>query len=341
MFEAVTQIIDVGIGLIFVFLLVSLIVKQINDKLSEWLQMRAKGLEEGLRNFVVGGKVGNTDLLKSLYENPLVKSLVPEDAVATNLIRKIPFGIGDKFIRTNPDPTANTKEKAVVAKPVNISAQTFATVLLDSLIPNKSGQTKVDALLVEVNKLDPKIPLRDPIVHIIATTADDINKVRTNIEQWYDDVMVKTTKAYQAHMWRIALTLSFAIALVFNVDTISIARVLWNDSSLRAALTTEASAYAKTDADQKNALKKLDGLGLPIGWVITNDKQFCWAATDWFPRPQAGVGVAAPVNDPCKWPPLNFWYDGVLKALGWIITAFAGAQGAPFWFDILKKATNR
>ena len=284
--------------------------------------MRAKGLEQGLQKFIVGDQ----QFIDILYKNPLVASLVPEDALVTKILDKIP-GF-NKLIRTD--------EK----QPVNISAQTFAIVLFDTLIPGKSGLTSVETLKEEVAKLPEKMPMRAPILHIISTAADDINKVRTQVENWFDATMVKTTESYRAHMWHIALGLSMAFAVVLNVDTINIARILWDDSSLRSALNIEANTYAKSNDQQQNAIYKLNALGLPIGWTITNNKELCVAPNDWFPRPRAGVNVPAPVNDPCTFP-LPDWYDCVIKVAGWVITALAGAQGAPFWFDILKKATHR
>jgi len=36
----------------------------------------------------------------------------------------------------------------------------------------------------------------------------------------------------------------------------------------------------------------------------------------------------------------NGWYWFTVKLLGLLISAFAGMQGASFWFDALQKITN-
>src|SRR5262249_30984155 len=46
----------------------------------------------------------------------------------------------------------------------------------------------------------------------------------------------------------------------------------------------------------------------------------------------------AATGDPRHLP--ESWEAWVLKGLGLIITAFAGALGAPFWFDMLGKVMN-
>jgi hypothetical protein len=37
---------------------------------------------------------------------------------------------------------------------------------------------------------------------------------------------------------------------------------------------------------------------------------------------------------------VNTWQFWFIKTIGWLITAGAGMQGAPFWFDVLKKITS-
>lgn len=323
MLQSATAILDVAIGLIFVFLLVSLISQQINDKISEWLRMRAKGLEEGLRKFIIS----NDDFQALIYNNPLIKSAIPEDPVATQIIEKIP-GL-NKLLRAPKNP-------------ISIPSKTFATVLFDTLIPNNAGQTTVSQLRAAIATLPPTMPLRDPLLHIIATTENDIAKVRSNIEGWFDTTMEKTTQLYKAHMWRIAWSLSMGIAVFLNVDTISVGRTLWTDSALRTALVAEAGAYAEGSPQQQEALEKLKALNLPIGWAyqIELPTKICLVASDWYPRPELGADHKPPKIDPCAPPPVP-WYDFLLKIAGWLLTAFAGAQGAPFWFEILKKATRR
>lgn len=65
-------------------------------------------------------------------------------------------------------------------------------------------------------------------------------------------------------------------------------------------------------------LKKLNSLGLPIGWP---ERDF------------------AKTNDQS---PIVYWWSTVTdaapdRALGWLLTALAASLGAPFWFDLLNK----
>jgi hypothetical protein len=38
--------------------------------------------------------------------------------------------------------------------------------------------------------------------------------------------------------------------------------------------------------------------------------------------------------------PHNFFWEGLGKVLGLLVTAFALTLGAPFWFDLLGKVSN-
>ncbi len=317
-----SAIMDVAVGLFFVFLLVSLVCSQINDKIGLWLRMRAKGLEEGLRKFITG----NTNLKQSIYDNALIQTLIPEDPLATQLLEKTP-GLKN-LIRSGP-------------KPLGIPKQTFVLALLNILVPNPvSGLTTVGQLQNAVNGLSTDSPIRAPLLSIISTANNDIEAARKNIEAWFEVTMDKTTKLYQAHMWRLALIIGLGVAIVLNVDTLSIATSLWNDSSLRSALVAEAGSYVQNSPQQQAALDKLNTLKLPIGWNVVTRPNICVFPNDWFTKPQLGATNPVPQNDPCS-PPALPQRAYLFKIAGWLLTAIAGAQGAPFWFDLLRKLTTK
>ena len=319
MLQTASALLDVIIGVVFVFLLTSLVCSSVGDQISEWLRWRAKGLEEGLRNYVTGDQ----DLLAGLYANPLIDSLVPEEPWITKTLSKLPL-IGGTI--------SHRKEM-----PVNIPAKTFTLALFDLFIPNAMGETTVSQLRASVATLPPNSPLRAPLLSIVSTAENNITTVRANIENWYDTTMQKTTKLYQGHMWRFALVLGALVSMFLNIDTISIGKNLWNDAALRSMLVAEANKYTQGTPEKDKALDQLNSLGLPIGWQVTVTNPTAdpitrlfslrFAPTDWLAKPNQ---PAIQVN------------GGALffKAFGWLISALAVAQGAPFWFDFLRKLTS-
>ncbi|MCI0477775.1 MAG: hypothetical protein L0Y55_16150, partial [Anaerolineales bacterium] len=196
----------------------------------------------------------------------------------------------------------------------------------------------IGQLQTQVQNLPKESPLRAPLLSIIATAGSSIDTVRGNLEAWYDSAMDKTTKLYQAHMWRLALAIGLSVAVILNVDTIAVGTRLWSDSSLRSTLVAEANKYAQGTADKEKALEQLNALNLPIGWQVktapgakdflTQLQTLSITPADWTPVP----GQTARV--------IGLW-DYIWKVIGMMVTAVAGAQGAPFWFDLLRKLTRR
>ena len=88
---------------------------------------------------------------------------------------------------------------------------------------------------------------------------------------------------------------------------------------------------------------RLQELGLPVGWR-TLDRAGCEAIAN-------QGNVAAFVGDRCVVPgdapqgiaarTVGQWSVWVgSKLAGWLLSGAMAAQGAPFWFDILKKVIN-
>src|SRR6185436_3270152 len=75
-----SAILDVAIGLIFVFLVMSLIVTAVSELIASKLQLRASNLETGIRNLLHPRSNNDSakpieDLTKKIFEHPLVNSL--------------------------------------------------------------------------------------------------------------------------------------------------------------------------------------------------------------------------------------------------------------------------
>ena len=68
-----SYILDVAIGLVFVYMLLSLLCSTINEQvITRILSLRAKTLEDGIKNMLADPQ---GDLTKQVYENPLIKGL--------------------------------------------------------------------------------------------------------------------------------------------------------------------------------------------------------------------------------------------------------------------------
>lgn len=302
-----SAVLELAVGIVFVFLLVSLICSQIGSQVSDILRWRAINLENGIRNLLF---YGNDDMVQQLYAHPIIQSLsLPERGVQT-LVQKLPI------VADRPG-----------ALPVNIPPQTFALAVFNTFVPNSAGKTTVGELFDAVNQM-PDSELKKTLLALVSAKNDQIESVRQNVENWFNGAMGRVTEAYQRDMWKFSLLVGIIVSIVLNVDAVAVASNLWRDPTLRAAVATAAAEYEKSPSTQPQALDELNRLELPIGWHIGPSK----------------VLSSAPFT-PKDWesPSANFslFPSVFLKILGWLITGLAGAQGAPFWFDLLKKLTQR
>jgi hypothetical protein len=81
-------------------------------------------------------------------------------------------------------------------------------------------------------------------------------------------------------------------------------------------------------------------MSLPVGWSTSapSEGQSC----GWIPGRNLRPGIWS--NNQCKilanLPAMNDGWGWLLKVLGVLISGAAAAQGAPFWFDMLKRLIN-
>lgn len=305
-----SAILDVAIGIVFVFLLLSLICSAANELVETVLKKRARNLEKGIKELI-----SDDAFVAKLYNHGLISGLFRGD-----------YGTASKgFGPFNKLPSY-------------IPAQNFALAVMDLAGKLSSPTTTLEPVLMkkedttDTDDTDGRKANRIPEKVIQAldalerATANDAEKFRKNIEDWYNSAMDRASGWYKRRtQWFImAVALVFVVAL--NVDCVEIVKRLSNDSALRQGLVASAQAVASKqgndNADAKRAieddLKKLNSLGLPIGWP---ERDF------------------AKTKDQS---PIVYWLYTVTsaapdRALGWLLTALAASLGAPFWFDLLNK----
>ncbi len=191
-------------------------------------------------------------------------------------------------------------------------------------------------------------------------------KARGNVEAWFNDSMDRVSGVYKRYSQNLALVIGFFIALLLNVDSISLTLYLWQDPSVRQALANQAEVFQlpreqlKENPQQamQNFRNQFSGLNLPIGWTFKNRNNPIFAlpnttsgsgckmapkGTGYFGIPlfQYAWTNVGPFKDMCLTPSQPDKFTSLLvKLMGIAITAVAARQGAPFWFDMLKRVVN-
>lgn len=172
--------------------------------------------------------------------------------------------------------------------------------------------------------------------------SQSAEELKAQIKHWYNSYMDRVTGWYKRLVRRNIFVAATIVALVFNVNMISLSKTIYADSKLRSTLTTMADSLAKDPAPISHmkerlaadtiALKDVNinaivGTELPIGWK--------GAAADERVRSRTGLGKAF------AW--IGYFFREhftLFNILGWALTVLALSLGAPFWFDIMKKIVN-
>jgi hypothetical protein len=151
-----SQILDVAIGMIFVYLLISLMCSAANELIELWLKNRAADLERGLRE-LLKDKDGS-GLVKDLYSHHLVNGLFEGEykpgamGFASKLLGKVnlPSYVPSRnFALALMDLVPRISAAAVAAKPAQIAAVTASSGAANAmasppLIPSVPPQVVVN-----------------------------------------------------------------------------------------------------------------------------------------------------------------------------------------------------
>jgi hypothetical protein len=183
--------------------------------------------------------------------------------------------------------------------------------------------------------------------------ALSVTQARVHLETWFNDAMDRLSGTYKRKTQFVAFLIGFFLAVFLNVDTINIAARLWREPTLRQAIIAQAQAYTPPATTQAASpvqsipqlQQQMLALNIPFGWTTTVTVASGHTCSIWpFGRGtiwgisgqnDLGAPICKQLNDVPTDP-----YGWVIKVIGMLITGLAAAQGAPFWFDVLKKMVN-
>ncbi len=303
-----SETLDAAIGLVFLFLLLSLICSSMQEAIETVLKYRARDLHRGIVEML--RDKNNTALVAEFYDHPLISALY----------------------RGNYDPK---KQRNL---PSYIPPRTFALALLDLLRPAQAETAAASGVAqsnVAVNPMfqlrsavssNPNQAIKRALLPLLDSAENKVDVARQNVEDWYDATMDRVSGWYKRRTQITIAAIGLCLAAVMNVDTIGMARYLNTSQTVRSVIVARAEAAAKgiqapATFELEDPLGWLERQGgIPVGWVVAPDKN------------------EKPIDFQRDWRRLptsaGSW---LLKISGILLTTFAVTLGAPFWFDVLNR----
>lgn len=413
--QLMSSIVQLAIGMVFIYSLLSILVTQINTVILNILNLRAKQLKEGLQTLVQ-----DKELQAKILAHPLVRMVearVNPSADLTNeqaediidseptqvtyiepstfveaLISLLTGSADDSIFKPleealsylpNNDQKVKLREmvrdlrsfgdmdtnkiRATILELPNENHKQALSYSLEAVedalgrLPMKSGQ--LVPLLEGIRKV--KDAAFQDAIKTVLVTAQSLKEARSKLENWFNDGMNRTSELYKRKIQIISLVVGLIVALLLNADSLQLIRAFWEDPTLRQSVAEAAKEALPTLEDQINqsnnaqsqaagggegsveavqqsaaevsqSVQQLLDLQLPIGWEFTpiTDELVVTSQAAGLSDPRSNLRNLwnlIPGNNP-DWFRLLFQ-----KLLGLAATMIAVAQGAPFWFDLLRR----
>lgn len=273
----------------------------------------------------------NLDAPDPEKESKQVADLTPQESIGRALLSLINESRDPGQLRLTLDAA-----KELVNRLSDVSLDDAAKASLNAV-------GTLDELRRRIEEL-PDIAVRQRLLDAIAEGQAGLNRARQSVELWFDDAMERASGIYKRRTQWWLLVIATVVTLALGVDTFRIYNSLATNPGLRTALvaqieqssegggiletptpTAAADAAGTPTANNEPAqpapspqgvFDELERTNLPFGYA------------DW-------PGFTAEAEDAGDW---TRWI--IARFFGLLLTTFAVALGAPFWFDVLNRVSN-
>ncbi|NRQ39250.1 hypothetical protein HII36_46635 [Nonomuraea sp. NN258] len=334
--------VDLALGLVVSFLLLSLLVSGLNEAFVRLLAIRSKFLWAYLRDTLDGSDAQGRAWLPGRIRDVFAVLPFRRDPRPRHSDQPAPAEPGELPGRENPAEDALVtrlyqrvqeidhpkKGRTSIA---NIPPGRFAVAVMELAAGEPGG---VEGLLEKLKAM--RSPLYGHLNGLWETAQRDLDRFRQGVETWFDGEMQRLSMLYKRYVKWVLAALGLAVTLLFTMDGLEYAKTLLRDHAFRASVTAVAGsgpdAYEElrarcqqsdpmacvTDTLSQPALvRMLDNALVSIAIPPEGDPAFHWNGGQWWDR----------LTTPSHWP-------------GYLMTYVALLFGAPFWWDLLRRITG-
>jgi hypothetical protein len=244
-----SNILDVVIGLIFVFLSISLAVSATVEGLASIIGLRSSTLLAGVKRLLNDDNFSHLAL--AIYNHALVNPLGNGDAAAQS------SGEGPSYIHP----------------------EHFADAIIDVVGIAQAAPEAINARIAAISDRQ----IRDLLTGIAVRTEGNLIKMRNELAGWFDNAMDRVSGVYKRYTQLATLILALLIAGGLNVSAIDIGEALWYQPTIVKTISPKQGMDANEALDQ---LAKMHDAGVPVGWTIANREKFngmrsLWTILGW------------------------------------------------------------
>ena len=277
--------IDIVIGLIFIYLLYSLLATAINEFVAMLFAYRHRMLEKGIEQMLDGKNYSYywwdklVNLIRWVFNWSLIQkkwhallpgkplslrqflSNQPINGAGTNTLAKSGHYIKRAKLNkkaslfaagviNHPLYRRKSEQSILYKKPAYLSATAFSDIMTDILSGSKSSTSADLVTMVGIKayveeNLAGNPDLKSILNLYIEQAKDDVLKFRHLLENWYDDTMQRVSGWYKRQVTKILFIIGLVLSIIFNVGTLGVIHTLSHDKTVREALVQDASAYVK------------------------------------------------------------------------------------------------
>jgi hypothetical protein len=202
---------DVAIGLVFLYLTLSITCTVVNEIIATFFGLRARTLESGIKQLL-----DDPALYAAFYDHGLID--------------------GTKQVST---PNRDSKPH-----PPYFPGQAVAMALLGALDP-----TRQLAGFADVEQAIRKLPdsnIRDVLLAHVQAADKDMASLRLGLANWFDHSMDRLSDDYKRQLRLCSFVVGLGLACLFNVDTVDVTDTLWHDGTVRQQMVSAAAQEVAT-----------------------------------------------------------------------------------------------
>jgi hypothetical protein len=293
-----SPVLDTAIGLVFIFLLYSLLATSISEAIATLFSLRARMLKRG----IIDGMLSNTKHEKWIWLSTFKSWFESIKELGILIIGYKPIKenkLGDKIY--NHPIIKNYGSNDRFSIPSYISKENFSTILIEVLEDYWNSHKENISLFIKKNDITKNIDLKNlpriTKIHYlvkylqskdaenlkeefknkeinidketlqilalyISKSYQNIETFTTQLETWYDDSMNRISGWYKRQIQFVLFFIGLTIAIIFNVDIIDIAGKLSTDKDARDKLVEiaikEADELKNDSRVQNNSNLNLD-----------------------------------------------------------------------------------